>query len=324
MKLKKLKKYISPILTAAIIFLFVVYLLRHPEVVDRLLNTNPIHIVLIMVIYLLVFFVEGLFISVTLEVFDRHIGNKESFFIATISRIGNYLLPMRAGAILRATYLKKKFNFRYSNFLSTLYGYYIIFFLTSSFLALIVLFLKYYLSEEFFLPLTLFFLGVVLAMIILIFFRVSLTKVFKNSKGVLQKIFSFFDRFIDGWDSIIRKRKLFTMLILISMSNILLNVIVVGIQFFSIGKDIQILDIILYTCISGVSLLVSITPGALGIREGILLITSKSLNLTEQEIVQIAVLDRSVMFLLLLISLLVLTLFFKEYEVDELLFKKEE
>ena len=104
--------------------------IENPEILTSLRNINPIYIVITMVLFLIVFLLEGLFVKITLQAFDKGITVKESFYISTISRIGNYLLPMRAGAIFRATYLKNKYNFEYSKFLSTLYGYYIILFST--------------------------------------------------------------------------------------------------------------------------------------------------------------------------------------------------
>ncbi len=276
-----------------------------------------------MLIYLLIFFLEGLFILVTLKTFDKVIGRKESFFLATVSRIGNYLLPMRAGAIFRATYLKKKYSFSYSNFLSTLYGYYIIFFLTNALVALIVLLLKdsfYSTSSP---TLSIFFLVIVVGMLILIFFRFPFEKIIKRKNGFIFKILSFLDRFIKGWDLIVKERKSFLMLLFIALGNILLNILVVFIEFNAIGKLVNLLDVILYTCISGVSLLISITPGSLGIREGAFLITSKSIGLSELEIMKLAFLDRGIMFLLLIFCLITVLFFDKKLTLKEIFFGKE-
>ena len=118
--MKKWFKYIKYLLTIAIIFLFGIYIYRNPEILASLKDINPLFIIITMILFLIVFLLEGIFIKITLQAFDKDITIKESFYISTISRIGNYLLPMRAGAIFRATYLKNKYNFEYSKFLSTL------------------------------------------------------------------------------------------------------------------------------------------------------------------------------------------------------------
>ena len=321
--MKLIKKYISPIITAVVILLFGIYLYRNPQIINELLSTRPIYIVLIMGIYLGVFFFEGLFIKTSLGIFEKKISVKESFFLATVSRIGNYLLPMRAGAMFRATYLKKKYEFPYSNFLSTFYGYYVIFFLTNSVISIGILLFKYLINDQLFLPLILFFSLILLGMLILIFVRIPFEKIIKTKSPVVEKIFNFINKFIKGWDLIVKDRKDFLLLVSIALGNILLNVIIVLIEFNAIEKVPKVLDVILYTAISGVSLLISITPGSLGIREGIFLLTSESLGLTEAEIMKLAFLDRGVMFLLLFICLVFVMAFSKKITLKEVFFGKE-
>lgn len=321
--MKALKRYLSPIITIIILGLFTLYLYRNPEIINELLSTSPIYILLIMIVYLSIFYIEGIFILITLQIFDRKISQIESFFLATISRIGNYLLPMRAGALFRATYLKKKYNFRYANFLSTLYGYYIIFFLTNSLLAIFVLLGKSIGTQNISYPLLLFFIFIVIGMLLLIFLRFPFKKFLRGKIKFVEKIVSILDQFIDGWDLIVKNKRAFLMLILVAFGNIFLNMIVVYVEFSAIQKIPSILDIILYTCISGVSLLISITPGSLGIREGAFLLTSESIGLSPDEIMRLAFLDRGVMFVLLLLCLLVIMIFFRKISLKDIFFGKE-
>ncbi|MDY0097092.1 MAG: lysylphosphatidylglycerol synthase transmembrane domain-containing protein [Candidatus Dojkabacteria bacterium] len=322
--MKSLKKYISPILTIFVLTLFAIYLFKNPEIIDRLVDTQPMYILLIMLLYLSIFFLEGLFIIVTLRIFSKDMNRSEGMYVATLSRIGNYLLPMRAGAVFRATYLKKKFNFDYSNFLATLYGYYIVFFLTNAILAFIVLVFKSFIFDQTYISLILFFLAVIVGMVVLIFLRFPFKKIFKQKSGIIFKVISFLEKFLGGWDLIVRNRKLFIQLMLLAFANVFVNILVIYLQFISIEKVGNILDIILYTCISGVSLLISITPGSLGLREAILLITSKSLGLSQIEVMQLAFLDRGIMFVLLLICLIVISIFFKRFNLKEVFFEKRE
>lgn len=322
--MKSLKKYISPIATVIILLLFGVYLFKNPQIIDEVLSTKLIYIILVMFVYLIIFFLEGLFIFVTLKIFNKMIGKKESFLLATVSRIGNYLLPMRAGAIFRATYLKKRYEFPYSNFLSAFYGYYIIFFLLSSSIALLTLCLKYFINNELFLPLILFCLIVIFGMIVLIFLRLPFKKIICEKKGIIQKVLLVLDKFVKGWDIIVKDKRNFMMLFLIAFGNILMNAVVVLIEFDAIGKVTNILNVLLYTCISSMSLLISITPGSLGIREGAFLITSKSIGLSESEIMKLAFLDRGIMFLLLIICLILILIFIKKISLRDIFFGKKQ
>lgn len=320
--MKILKKYISPILTVFVLVLFAIYLYKNPEILIRLKDTNPFFVLVIMVLYLFIFFLEGLFILVTLKIFNKKMSPIEGWYIATFSRIGNYLLPMRAGAVFRAVYLKKKYNFDYSNFLATLYSYYIVFFLTNAVIILALLLFKAVVLNEIYMTLILFSSALIGGMVVLIFFRVSFKNIFKNSTGIIRGFTSFFDKFFGGWDLIVKSGNLFTKLILLAFANIFVNILVIYIEFISIGKVGEIIDVILYTCISGISLFISITPGSLGIREGVLLLTSNSLGLTNSEIMELAFLDRGIIFLLLLICLSVILIFFRKINLKEVFFGK--
>ena len=320
--MKILKKYISPILTLLVLILFAIYLYNNPEILIRLKNTNPLFVILIMILYLFVFFLEGLFILVTLKIFNKKIKSLEGWYIATFSRIGNYLLPMRAGAVFRAVYLNKKYNFEYSNFFATLYGYYVVFFLTNSIIIFTLLLFKAIVLKETYITLILFFSVLIAGMIVLIFLRVSLNKIFKKSKGIINVVISFLDKFLVGWDLIVKSGNLFIKLILLAFANIFVNILIVYIEFISIEKVGDIIDVVLYTCISGISLFISITPGSLGLREGVLLLTSDSLGLTSSEVMELAFLDRGIMFLLLLFCLSVILIFFKKINLKEIFFGK--
>jgi len=72
-------------------------------------------------------------------------------------------------------------------------------------------------------------------------------------------------------------------------------------EFYALGVGANLLKILLYNCLAGVSLLISLTPGALGVREGIFFLTSDVLGISGDGIMQLALLDRGVT---------VLTLFF--------------
>lgn len=320
--MKKLpsKNILSLLLTIFVLSLFGVYLYNNPQILEALLQISPISIFFVMILFLLLFLLEGIFIKVTLDVFDKHIDLKESYYLSTISRIGNYLLPMRAGAIFRATYLKNKYNFEYSKFLSTLYAYYIFLFLINSFLALISLFLKYLNTGISYPLVTIFFVALFLGTLFVILFR----KTFKVENRYVEKGITILNKFVTSWDMIIKKENLFLNLVLITTGNILLNGLINFVEFLSLGIKINLLDLLLYTCLSGVSLLISITPGSLGLREAIFLLTSESIGLSQEQIMQLAFLDRGILFFLLLSLLIFISFFVKRFKLKDIFFAKKD
>lgn len=321
---KKLSKYISLLLTVLILALFGLYIYRNPEILAVLKNIKAIHLLIIVISFLIVFLLEGYFIKITLLAFDKKITTKEAFYLSTLSRIGNYLLPMRAGAIFRATYLKKKYNFEYSKFLSTLYGYYIMLFLLYSIFGVCSLCFKWFLNEQLYVILFLFFGGLLLAMLFLMFVRIPFDKIFKEKESMLGKIGNALMKFMKSWDRIVKNRKLLIQLILITLANILINTVIIYFEFISLGLTVNILDLILYSSLSGVSLLVSLTPGSLGIREAVFLISSQSIGLAQEQILQLAIVDRGILFFLLFSMMVFVFLFLKEFNLKEVFFAKKE
>lgn len=319
-----LKKLLSPILTVIVLVLFGIYLYKNPEILTTVLSINIWYVVIAMIFFLLLFFVEGIFIKITLDIFNKHIDLKEAYYLSTLSRIGNYLLPLRAGAIFRATYLKKKYNFEYSKFLSTLYAYYILLFLLNSAIAIISLSIKYLIDNQYYPLVSIFFIAIFLGTIFVILFRKTLNIEKIKVPNIVKKFIKTVNSFITSWDMIVRNRKHFLSLLLVTFANIFLNGVVNLTEFISLGLKVNILDIILYTCLSGVSLLVSITPGSLGLREAVFLITSQSIGLTQDQIMQLAFLDRGIMFVLLLLLLIGISLFVKRFNLKELFFAKKD
>ncbi|MDX9738974.1 MAG: lysylphosphatidylglycerol synthase transmembrane domain-containing protein [Candidatus Dojkabacteria bacterium] len=317
------KNILSITLTITVLLLFGIYLYSNPQILIILKDISPIFLLIIMALFLLLFLLEGIFIKVTLDIFDKHIDLKEAYYLSTVSRIGNYLLPMRAGAIFRATYLKNKYQFEYSKFLSTLYAYYILLFLLNSILALLVLLFKYLSLSIFYPVITVFFIVLLLGTLFVILFRKKIPT--REGKGLkyINKGVKVFNKFLTSWDMIVKRKKLFLSLLLLTMGNILINGVIFYVEFLSLKIDINILDIVLYTCLSGVSLLVSITPGSLGLREAIFLFTSESIGLSQDQIMQLAFLDRGILFLLLLLLLIVITVFVKKFKLKDIFFVKE-
>ncbi|MDD3475010.1 MAG: lysylphosphatidylglycerol synthase transmembrane domain-containing protein [Candidatus Dojkabacteria bacterium] len=322
--MKKWFKYIKFLLTIVVILLFGIYIYRNPEILTSLKGINPLFIVITMILFLIVFLLEGLFVKITLQAFDKDITVKESFYIATISRIGNYLLPMRAGAIFRATYLKNKYSFEYSKFLSTLYGYYIILFLVYSSMGILSLIIKWIFFKELYLLLLIFFSVLFITMLLLMFVRVPNKRTIKTENNFLIKISKFFQKFGQGWDTIVKNKKLLKRLILVTVGHIIINTIIIYVEFIALNITIDIPNLLLYSSLSGASLLISLTPGSLGIREGVFLITSQSIGLVQEQILQLAIIDRGIMFILLILMMIFVSIFLKEFNLKDAFFAKKE
>ncbi len=317
-----MKKYLSLIITTTVLILFGFYIYKNPEIINTVLSVSPLFIILIMLLFLGLFFIEGIFIKATLKVFEKDIDLREAYYLSSISRIGNFLLPLRAGAVFRATYLKNKHNFDYTKFLSTLYTYYILLFLLNSVIALLAILIKYLESGESYTLVTLFFIGIFLSMLFLILARKPIEIGSFTLPKIVVKVQNLLSQFITSWDKIVRSKELFKTLFYLTMGNIFISAVIHYLEFISLGIETTVTDIVLYTCLSGVSLLISITPGSIGLREGVFVLTSESIGINQQQIMELALLDRGIMFVLLLLILLFITLFVKSFKLKDIFFAK--
>ena len=111
---------------------------------------------------------------------------------------------------------------------------------------------------------------------------------------------------LNGWNIIVGNRELLLSLIGLTLINIFITNVLFFVQFKALNIDVNLLNTILYNALSSVSLLVSITPGSLGIREGIFSITSDILGITNEQIMQLALLDRGVSVIVLVVLFMVL------------------
>ena len=80
--------------------------------------------------------VNGLFLKALTIDFGIDLNFAEYFSLSIVTSFGNIFLPMKGGAGFRAVYLKSRYNFDYSYFLSSLAGNYLVAFHVTSWVAL--------------------------------------------------------------------------------------------------------------------------------------------------------------------------------------------
>lgn len=309
--MKNLWKSIKSLITLLVLFVFVWYFIKNRDDFLIVLSADKLSSALILILYSLSFLINGFFIKVILKSFDRKLPTFESFYISIISSLGNYFLPMRGGAVIRSVYLKKKFNFPYSHFVATLYGNYIIVFLVNSFLALLSLLLIQFSLGVVSVPLYLFFGLLFTSMLFLSFFKFPLEKIKEFKIKFFDRIAKILKNIFDGWNLIVANKRLLFSLMFLTLINFLISTILFLFEFKSLGISSKLINVVLYNCLSGVSLLVSLTPGSLGIREAMFLITSNLLGVTNDQVMQLALLDRGLVVITLVFWFIILGVYEK-------------
>ncbi len=296
-----MKKHFSVILLIFFGILLVYYISRNIEEFRSLTFVNPIYLIIIAVGHLLGIYLNGLFLKYILEPFDKKISNIESFKVSLISTLGNYFLPVGTGAGIKAVYLKKKFKVSYTDFISTLYGNYIIVFLIGSFIGLIsLIFLRSNsLNKQYWILLFVFSLvfSTMLYMAVFGFPKWVINKTNKKNKIVI-----LISSIINGWNTIVKNRKLIKRLILITIFNFIISAAITYLAVLSIDLHINIWALLLYTSLGVLSFLLNITPGSIGIRETIIIFSSTVIGFSVPQVLSISIIEKGTLFIVLLIS----------------------
>lgn len=306
--MRKFKKIIGPYLTIIFIALFVIYFALRPHEFKPLLEISILILVFVGLAKVLTNIASGIFLKITIEAFTARMRMVEGLYISILSSIGNYFGPLLGGTSVRAIYLKQNFSLSYSNFASTLAGYYEIVFLANSILALVSIGLL--VGNPVSSPIFLFFLVWLLALLGILFIKLpdrnramKKLKKWRSPKPIIKAVEIIYD-IERGWKLIMSQRMLMAKLFLLAVLGFVITFVTAWLEFSAIGVEISAPALGLYTALSGVSLLIAITPGAIGIRESLLVVNSSLMGVTSTQVLQVAVIDRGVSFITLFLLFL--------------------
>lgn len=304
-----IRKYFSLIITILFLVAFVIYFLNHKSDFKALLEINPLFLILLVLLKVLFIFVVGLYTKYILRAFDKEINHEESFRLSILSFVGNYFTPFRGGAGIRAYYLKSKYQFPYSYFVSTLSGYYLFSLLISSILGVTSLIIIHTQHNLYSIVLYVIFISIIASCSYLILFGFPKRFLRLNIEySIVNKLLKRIKQILDGWNIIIEKKSMLKNLIVINLLIYFVSLVVLYVEFYAIGISISFVSIILYVSLLSTASLISLTPGSIGIRETIFLMFSYIISVSDSDILSIAIIDRGIVFFVLIILYLFSTI----------------
>lgn len=295
-------------LTYAILIGLSYYLYFNSHLITETVNALTLPtITIILLLKVVMIAINGEILIITLRCFKTDIARYKSYYITLLSTIGNFLTPFKGGAGVRAIYLKKNYSISYTHFLSILASYYILVFFISSLTGLAGMLLLEFKDSNVYLILIVFFLTVLITSVILLFTNIH--KILQQKKTyssrVLNKIFEYIEKIVIGWEYITKDKRILKSLLFFTLITYIFMLFTTFTEFKALGTEVTLGSMLIYTSLANFSLLVSITPGSLGIREGIFIFFSEILNISNDMIIKTAVIDRSTT-LLVIISLYLL------------------
>ena len=254
-------------LSLAILLFFVIwiilYIKGHISEFSGIFSLSLRLVATIAVVLLIDSIVLGLFTKVLMQYLNIHLTFTEWYGLSIVSNLWNYIIPFQGGAGARALYLKKVHNFAVSHFLGTMLALYFVSFLVNAVIGLFCI-LYIYFNYHYTNMIVFFFFAVVFASTGA--FMLFSPKVPEFNNWVLRKI----SEVINAWYAIRRQGVLVIKLILIILLHAVFELLTVYFAFQAYGVSLSFIKCLLLSTLLAFSVLIKITPGSLGITEGII------------------------------------------------------
>lgn len=297
----KFRNYLSIAVLAASITFFLIYFLNNKEQFEPLLHIEPLYIILLIGATAGSLLLNGIFIKIILQPFNKKIGVKESFYVSVISSMGNYFAPVGTGLGFRAIYLKRRHNLSYGDFLATISGNYILVFLTTSLTGLISLSLLHsYTGYRYWILFGIFGLLFIFTLALTsIKFAKNMTKAIGRIRKAIF-IVRILSKIIEGWLLIITNRRILWQLLGLTAVGLPLSVATSYLILQALNMHISFGGVLLLVALSYLSVFINITPGNLGVKEAIYIFSSQAIGLSTPQILSYALVERGILFFVLL------------------------
>ena len=276
MENSSLKRAIGVILLVTFALWTTYYVKQHLQDFTIIMQVPPFSLLMLYLLFVGMVFSNGLTIKYILSAFGMAIKVPEFFSLSIVSALANYLTLFRGGAGLRALYLKTKYNLAFTDFLSTLSIMYLVHFLVNSILGLIGMSLLYYENTSFSPPIAFLFVTLFVFSSVGILVRIRLPDFRLFPLRIIARI-------IASWSVVRKNRNLFFMLIANNVAYSILMVLQTKIAFANYEVKMSWGTALFFSAAKGLALLLTITPGALGIVEWLTVYMGNSLAYTGPE-----------------------------------------
>ncbi len=254
-----MQKLLKNLITVLVIAFLLAYLYKHWGLFKELLRLNFLQICGLYLSLLVISVGSALVVMSLLSAMKIKTNFLDMVLLQNASVFLNYA-PMKFGTIFRAGYLKRHYQLGYWRFMT--FFLYITFLMTAtaSVVGLVVLVFVYGLADHQGKVLALIFLGNIIVSASFMFVPLPVP----SGKNKLTKAIK---HFLESRNQISEEKSAVTVSAIILMGNFILTAARLWIIYHSMGKNIHPGGYLVLGAIGFVMLFISLTPGALGIRE---------------------------------------------------------
>lgn len=250
------------------------YVRSHPAVLESLRDVSLASAAALALLSIAIFASNGLTTVTVLRAFGKTLPHRDAFLLSTLTTAANYILPARSGAGLRAVYLKRRVAFDFTDFATTLAGLYVLAFAVNGVLGLASTIGLALAGRPFDVWIALAFAASAVAAAVIVLLPALLPARLALAPA---------DRVLDGWRRLRRQPSLLAKLAAISAAQTATMLLQTLVAFAAIGADVPLTDALFFTAAKGLALLATITPGALGIVEGLSVYTAQHLSFSPDQ-----------------------------------------
>ena len=272
---KKLRPILSLTLLLVVLAIGAIYVADHRTLLHQLARTAPLVTLTVFALYVITFGILMLILSASVRLCRIRLAWLENGLLNAHSLFINFFVPGQGGPAYRGLYLYRRHKLRVKHYIIVTLLYYAIYAVISVCLLLAGTQPWWQIAA-----------GVVVAAVISFAVIKQYGKRARLGKHVLELSVT----------NIIY-------LGLATLSQVVVQMAIYAIELHSANPSIQFSQIVTYTGAANLALFVSLTPGAIGIRESFLIFTERLNHISSANIVVANVIDRAVYLIFLLILL---------------------
>jgi uncharacterized protein (TIRG00374 family) len=277
---------VLPFALALAIFAILAYLFRDDlDELKKISIDSPLWLVAALSLAVTNIYLRGLFNAQILAPFDVVPTHAENFFLAVVTRLGNYITPTRGGAVARAVYLKKRYELSYTAFVSQLGATYVITMLVSSSLGAAACLVIGRQDGVFSWPVFLLFTGVGTVQLLIVLFSPKLRKTRSKLANRVVGV-------INSWHTIRRNRSLVWRISLIVLLQCLASATMFFCIYRSFGVRISFPHSVFIMAATFITIVIRLTPAGLGVYEIIVVFMANAIAIGAAETLTAAILVR--------------------------------
>jgi uncharacterized membrane protein YbhN (UPF0104 family) len=258
---RKLRTYLPYVLSAAAVLIFATYLWRNADRYEELLHFSFGTLLSVAALVLVFAVVNGSINYFFYRALGAFLGFSESIGLAAVNTLANQL-PFAGGLVAKGVYLKRRHQLAYTEFLSATTALYVCFVGISGAIGLAVL-VGWAVGEGIRIPLPLAFgFGAMAASVAALWLPLDAIAL----PGTVGKRLK---QLAEGWSVLSRNVPLVGIMTGLQLTGTLLFALRLWIAFHALSQNVTYGQCVLFSSATVLTRLVSIAPGGLGVREGI-------------------------------------------------------